>query len=235
MSASSCERVQKRTARLLVQLAPQGASSGGAGHARGRSLPLLREALARVDLESLLADGEHVAAGGAGSFGSADEAGSSSGGTVGAVNVAEWVAGAGSWTAVSGAVAVSQARIDAFSAVTLDPQWIHGAEAGLAGSPYGTPIAHGFLVLSLLSPLAASTLPPIKGMGMGINYGLNRVRFVAPTRVGAAVHASVALAAVKRINGGGIESVLDVSLVSSDPAVGDKPVVVAQWLVRHYP
>ena len=81
---------------------------------------------------------------------------------------------------------VTQERIDAFAAATDDPQWIHVDRERAADGPFGTTIAHGFLTLSLCLPLLREVLPERDG-GMGLNYGLNRVRFPAPVLSGSRI------------------------------------------------
>lgn len=82
---------------------------------------------------------------------------------------------------------ISQARIDEFARATDDPQWIHTDPVRAAAGPFGTTIAHGFLTLSLVVPLFEQALPPLKGYGMTLNYGLNRVRFISPVPSGASI------------------------------------------------
>ena len=81
-------------------------------------------------------------------------------------------------------------RIDAFAKVTEDEQFIHVDPDQASATPFGGTVAHGFLTLSLLSPMAYSTLPKVKGAAMGINYGFDRVRFLHPVRSGAACAAT---------------------------------------------
>ena len=83
-------------------------------------------------------------------------------------------------TFVSHWFVVDQERIDAFAKVTEDEQFIHVDPVEASATPFGGTVAHGFLTLSLLSPMAYSTLPKVKGAAMGINYGFDRVRFLHP-------------------------------------------------------
>ena len=95
---------------------------------------------------------------------------------------------------VSGWHAVDQATIDAFADVTGDHQWIHvDAERARRESPYGAPIAHGLLTLSLLPALRAEVGVVPEGVGRVLNYGYDRIRFLAPVKAGARVRARVAL------------------------------------------
>src|SRR5918997_5804849 len=104
--------------------------------------------------------------------------------------------------ALSEWVEVSQERIDAFAEATEDRQWIHvDPERAARESQFGGTIAHGFLTLSLLSELGRTALS-VGGVRMGINYGLNRVRFVAPVPAGSRIRGRFRLAALEEIRGG---------------------------------
>jgi acyl dehydratase len=131
---------------------------------------------------------------------------------------------------VSDWLVVSQERINQFAAATGDHQWIHvDVERAQRESPFKTTIAHGFLSLSLLSELARQTLS-IGGVRMGINYGLNRVRFVSPVPAGAKIRGHFTLATLDPIDGG-VQATWNV-IVELDG--GAKPACVAEWLVRYY-
>ena len=95
----------------------------------------------------------------------------------------------------SAAVLVSQSMIDTFAEATGDHQWIHVDEERAAATPFGATIAHGFLLLSLIPQMATSAYR-IDGFGTRINYGLNRVRFVAPVLAGSQLHADFVLNAL---------------------------------------
>ena len=126
---------------------------------------------------------------------------------------------------------VSQARIDQFAAATGDAQWIHVDPARAAvESPFKTTIAHGFLTLSLLSALIrdAMTFP---GLRMAINYGMNRMRFVAPVPAGSRIRARFMPVSVDDASG----SVQVTWQVTIDRENSDKPCCVAEWIVRYYP
>jgi acyl dehydratase len=126
---------------------------------------------------------------------------------------------------------LTQERISQFADATNDHQWIHTDVArSKIESPYGTPIAHGFLTLSLLSYLCKQTITinfPIK---MGINYGLNRVRFPSAVPAGSRIRARLVLQSVEDINGGQ-QLVWNITVEREG---GDKPCCVAEWLVRYY-
>ena len=131
--------------------------------------------------------------------------------------------------AVSEWITVDQARIEAFADATLDRQWIHVDRERAARGPFGTTIAHGFLTLSLLPAFFESAFE-VAEERMGINYGLNRVRFTAPVPAGARVRARFTLARLDKLEGG--VQVTWSTLIEREG--GDKPVLVAEWIGRHY-
>lgn len=126
---------------------------------------------------------------------------------------------------------VSQERINAFADATEDHQWIHiDAERARRSSPFGTTIAHGFLTLSLLPELASQSVQVKGDFKMGINYGLNRLRFVSPVLSGSRVRARFTLQAVEEVTNG-----IQVTwAVTVEAEGGQKPALVAEWLVRYY-
>ncbi len=127
-------------------------------------------------------------------------------------------------------VTIEQSRIDQFAEVTGDHQWIHCDPARAAEGPYGTTIAHGFLTLSLLPMLTASAYRIGAGR-MGINYGLNKVRFPAPVPVGSKLRATFVLKAYETLPDNGVQLTVTVTIEREG---GDKPVCVAESLVRRY-
>lgn len=127
-------------------------------------------------------------------------------------------------------VEVSQTDVDAFAKATGDQQWIHVDPKRAAAGPFGATIVHGYMTLSLLVPLLGNTYR-VEGTAMGINYGLNKVRFPAATPVGSRVRAHAKLAAAERVSGG-VQAVLDATVEAEGV---DKPVCVAQSIVRYYP
>ena len=133
--------------------------------------------------------------------------------------------------AVSGWLEVTQARIDQFAEATGDRQWIHVDHARAAtDSPFKTTIAHGFLTLSLLSPLLRDSMQ-FSGLRMAINYGVNRVRFISPVPAGARIRARIAVHGVEEVSGG-----FQVTwLATVEREHSDKPACVAEWIVRYYP
>ncbi len=136
----------------------------------------------------------------------------------------------GQEVAVSDWTAVTQERIDQFADATGDHQWIHVDQARAKQSPFQTTIAHGFLTLSLISMMLRNAVNPT-GLRMAINYGLNRVRFVAPVPSGARIRGRFTLAGIEEA-GGAIQATWSATIERDG---GDKPVCVAEWLVRYYP
>jgi acyl dehydratase len=135
--------------------------------------------------------------------------------------------GSGDW------LEIDQARIDAFADVSGDHQFIHvDPEACKTMSPWGVPIAHGFLTLSLLTKLMESVPQPPErreGVVMGINYGFEKVRFVNPVKVGSKVRASSVLAAVDQKD----PNTLQVTRTVTVEIEGEsKPALVADWVTR---
>ena len=125
---------------------------------------------------------------------------------------------------------VTQDAVNLFADATGDHQWIHvDVERAKAESPYGGPIAHGFMTLSLLVPLVSSAYR-ITDSTMGVNYGLNKVRFPAPVPVGSKVRARVVLQDCQEI-AGGVQNTLAVTIEREG---GDKPVCIAEWVTRAY-
>ena len=133
--------------------------------------------------------------------------------------------------AVSDWVEISQERIAQFAEATGDHQWIHlDSERAAKQSPYGVPIAHGFLTLSLLSFLMQQAILFEKTGRHAINYGLNRVRFPSAVRVGSRIRGRFSLASYRHL-GDAVELGLAVTVECEG---SDKPACVAEWVVRHY-
>ena len=125
---------------------------------------------------------------------------------------------------------VTQESVNLFAEATGDRQWIHvDVERAKKESPFGGPIAHGFMTLSLLVPLASGTYR-ITDSKMGVNYGLNKVRFPSPVPVGSKVRASAVLKEVTEV-AGGLQYVLAVTVERQG---GDKPVAIAEPVYRVY-
>ena len=131
---------------------------------------------------------------------------------------------------VSGWRDVSEASVHGFADATGDHQWIHvDAERARRESPFGGPVAHGFLTLSLIPVLLAQTVQIRQRMG--VNYGLNRVRFTSPVPGGARVRARFEVAEAGDAGDGGIQVLWNVTLERDG---GDRPACVAEFLTRHY-
>ena len=131
---------------------------------------------------------------------------------------------------VSDWITVTQKMIDDFADATLDHQWIHvDAERSARESPFKATIAHGFLTLSLLSRFLNQSID-LGVSRMGVNYGLNRVRFTAPVRVDSRLRARFVLDALEQLKGG-VQMVWNVTVEREG---SDKPVLVAEWLTRRY-
>ncbi len=126
-------------------------------------------------------------------------------------------------------IAVDQARIDQFAAVTGDDQWIHIDPVRAAAGPFGATVAHGFLTLSLL-PVMVRTAFRVADVRMTVNYGLNRVRFPAPVPVGSRLRGHFKLMTVEAVPGG----VQIVSEVTMEREGHTKPVCVAESVLRHF-
>jgi len=138
---------------------------------------------------------------------------------------------AGKEIGVSEWFAVTQERIAQFAEATEDRQWIH-VDRGRAEreSPYGTTIAHGFLTLSLISRFMKDVIQVRGGVGMTVNYGLNRVRFPAPVRAGSKIRARIVLHGIKEIERG-YETTFAVTIEAEGT---EKPCCVAESLMRYY-
>ena len=125
---------------------------------------------------------------------------------------------------------VTQEHVNLFADATGDHQWIHvDPERATRESPFGGPIAHGYLTLSLLVPLFGSVLR-VTDTVMGVNYGLNKVRFPAPVPVGSKVRARVTLQDVAEV-AGGLQNTFAVTIEREG---GDKPVCIAEPIFRYY-
>jgi acyl dehydratase len=124
---------------------------------------------------------------------------------------------------------VTQEQVNQFADATGDHQWIHVDPERAKAGPFGGPIAHGFLTLSL-APTLMSQVMKVQGVRMGVNYGLNRVRFPAPVAVGSRVRLGMKLASVEPIEGG----VQCVNVGTFEIEGGTKPVCVAEMVVRYY-
>jgi acyl dehydratase len=136
----------------------------------------------------------------------------------------------GEEVAVSPWVEVSQERIDTFAKAIDDPQWIHVDRERAKESPFGGTIAHGFLTLSLLSHLSERTFS-FSDRKMGVNYGLNRVRFTSPVSSGSRVRARFTLLKYEPIDNNGVQVTWN-AVVEIEGS--DRPALIAEWIGRHY-
>ncbi|MGY1434749.1 MaoC family dehydratase [Streptomyces reniochalinae] len=125
---------------------------------------------------------------------------------------------------------VDQKRIDLFADATGDHQWIHVDPERAAGGPFGGTIAHGYLTLSLL-PALVPQIMRVEGMKMGVNYGVNKVRFPSPVPSGSRVRARATLTDVSEASDGGVQVAAQVTVEREG---GGKPVCVAESLSRYY-
>lgn len=138
----------------------------------------------------------------------------------------------GKEVAVTDWFTMTQDRIQAFADATLDHQWIHvDVERAKRESPFKAPIAHGFLTLSMLAYFMGQAVGIKSGLRMGVNYGLNKVRFVSPVRVGSNMRARFVLQALKEVDGNGVEALYNATIETEG---GERPACVAEWLVRYY-
>jgi acyl dehydratase len=125
---------------------------------------------------------------------------------------------------------IDQQRIDRFAEATDDPQWIHVDPVRAAEGPFGTTIAHGFLTLSLLVRFWSEVGPKDDRYRMGINYGVNKVRFPSPVPVGSRVRGRFTVVAVEEIEGG-----VQLTLSGIAEREGqEKPVCAAELVFRQY-
>lgn len=133
--------------------------------------------------------------------------------------------------AISDWLTITQQQVDLFAEATGDHQWIHVDPEKAAKGPFGGPIAHGFLTLSLIPTFFESSFS-IVGSRMGVNYGLNKVRFTSPVPVGSRLRARMKLLAALPIDNDGVQMTWEVTVEREGSA---KPVCVAESLVRRYP
>ena len=145
--------------------------------------------------------------------------------------LSELAACVGQEVAVSDWITITQQQVNLFAEATGDQQWIHVDVEKAAAGPFGGTIAHGFLTLSLLPKFFESSFQIIESR-MGVNYGLNKVRFMAPVPVGSRLRARMTLLAAEPIDQGGLQMNWQVTVEREGAS---KPVCVAESLVRRYP
>lgn len=138
---------------------------------------------------------------------------------------------AGQEVAVSDWITITQEQVNLFAQATGDHQWIHVDVERAKSGPFGAPIAHGFLTLSLIPRFFESSLKILETR-MGVNYGLNKVRFTAPVPVGSRLRARMKLLKSEPIDNGGAQMSWEVFIEREG---SDKPVCIAESLARHYP
>ncbi|ROP36041.1 MaoC family dehydratase [Saccharothrix texasensis] len=126
---------------------------------------------------------------------------------------------------------ITQDRVDTFADAADDHQWIHVDPERAAAGPFGGTIAHGYLTLSLIIPMFGELLA-VEGVRMSVNYGLDKVRFPSPVRVGDKIRLAGRVVSVDEVAGDGVQLVLDFT-VEIDGS--EKPACVARAVYRHYP
>jgi acyl dehydratase len=144
-------------------------------------------------------------------------------------DLAELTAKAGTDLGRSDWTEITQDRVNVFADATGDHQWIHVDPERAKAGPFGRPIAHGYLTLSMLIPLFNELLV-VHGVSMAVNYGLNKVRFPAPVPVGSKIRLAGRLVEVTEVSGG-VQAVLDFTVEVDG---GAKPACVAQAVYRFY-
>ncbi len=137
----------------------------------------------------------------------------------------------GKETGLSDWIEITQPDVNAFADVTRDHQFIHVDVEKAKESPFGGTIAHGFLTLSLLSGFADGTTLALDGAKMGVNYGLEKVRFLAPVKVGKRIRGRFVLAEANERKPGVFQMIYEASV---DIEGEDKPALSAQWIVLQY-
>lgn len=145
--------------------------------------------------------------------------------------LADLAACVGQPVAVSDWITITQEQVNRFADATGDHQWIHVDVERAQQGPFGAPIAHGFLTLSLLPRFFEQAIE-VRGSRMGVNYGLNKVRFTAPVPVGSRLRAHLSLLAAEPLAADGWQMTWQVQVEREGV---DKPVCIAESLVRRYP
>lgn len=137
----------------------------------------------------------------------------------------------GQEVAVSDWITITQEQVNLFAQATGDHQWIHVDPEKARAGPFGAPIAHGFLTLSMIPKFFESSMHIVQ-VRMGVNYGLNKVRFTAPVPVGSRLRARMTLLKSEPVEQGGVQMTWTVAVEREGST---KPVCVAESLARHYP
>jgi acyl dehydratase len=144
-------------------------------------------------------------------------------------SVAELVAATGETIGQSDWVTITQDDVNLFADATGDHQWIHVDPERAAKGPFGTTIAHGFMTLALL-PRLQHQIYTVRGIKLGINYGLNKVRFPAPVPVGSRVRANTSLVSVEDLGDGAVQATMSTTVEIEGSA---KPACVAESIARY--
>jgi acyl dehydratase len=147
------------------------------------------------------------------------------------VSLEEYIAMVGTEVGVSDWILVDQAKIDAFAEVTGDHQFIHVNPELAKQTPFGTTIAHGYLTLSLSPVMAYGVIPGLIGTKMGVNYGLNKVRFMAPVKSGSRVRGRFMLVDVTQRPDGGWQTTTNLTVEIEGET---KPALAAEWITLQY-
>ena len=145
--------------------------------------------------------------------------------------LSELAACVGQEVATSDWTTITQQQVNLFAEATGDRQWIHVDSERATAGPFGGPIAHGFLTLSLLPKFFESSFEIVESR-MGVNYGLNKVRFTAPVPVGSRLRARMKLLAAESIDNSGMQMTWEMTVEREGSA---KPVCIAESIVRRYP
>jgi len=145
--------------------------------------------------------------------------------------LADLAACAGQEVAVSDWITITQQQVNLFAEATGDHQWIHVDVEKAKAGPFGAPIAHGFLTLSLLPRFFEEAIEVTESR-MGVNYGLNRVRFMAPVPVGSRLRARMKLVSSEPIDNNGVQMVWETTIELEGAS---KPACVAESVSRRYP
>ena len=145
--------------------------------------------------------------------------------------LSELAALVGQEVALSDWTTITQEQVNQFAQATGDHQWIHVDVERANAGPFGAPIAHGFLTLSLIPKFFASALKIVESR-MGVNYGLNKVRFTAPVPVGSRLRARLTLLQCEPVDNNGLQMTWAVAVEREGTA---KPVCVAESITRRYP
>jgi acyl dehydratase len=146
-------------------------------------------------------------------------------------DIAEFEKLVGTHLGYSDWVRIDQERVNLFADATNDHQWIHVDPERAASGPFGGTIAHGYLTLALIPGLMKQVLV-VEGIGFGLNYGCNKVRFPSPLPVGSDLRMGMAVAGVEKTPDNGVQIALDVTFEIRD---APKPACVAQVVYRYYP